>query len=62
MREVGKTNFPKDMDVEIAETGDGIYRIAGFDDTLGIRLCSLKRLQFPVVKIHKQIQPFHYML
>ena len=36
MREVGKINFPKDIDVEIAETGNGIYRIAGFDDTLGI--------------------------
>ncbi len=36
MREVGKSNFPKDIDVEIAETGNGIYRISGFDDTLGI--------------------------
>ena len=36
MREVGKGIFPKDIDVEIGGTGNGIYRIAGLDDTLGI--------------------------
>jgi flavorubredoxin len=36
MREISKSSIPKDIDVEIAEINDGIYRIAGFDNTFGI--------------------------
>lgn len=36
MREISKSSIPKDIEVEIAEINDGIYRIAGFDNTFGI--------------------------
>jgi len=36
MREISKISIPKDIEVEIAEIHDGIYRIAGFDNTFGI--------------------------
>ena len=37
MAEISKTQYsPKDIDVEISEIRDGIYRIAGFVDMYGI--------------------------
>jgi len=37
MREVSRTDYPiKDIDVDISEITDGIYRISGFSNTLGI--------------------------
>jgi hypothetical protein len=37
MAEISKTQFsPKDIDVEISEIRDGIYRIAGFVEMYGI--------------------------
>ena len=37
MREVDRTNYAiKDIDVNISEITDGIYRISGFSNTLGI--------------------------
>lgn len=36
MREIRKIDFSKYSEVEISEIGNGIYRIAGFDDALGI--------------------------
>ena len=37
MREVSKTDYAiKDIDVNISEITDGIYRISGFSNTLGI--------------------------
>ena len=37
MPETSRVQYsPKDVDVEISEIGDGIYRIAGFDNTFGI--------------------------
>jgi flavorubredoxin len=37
MPETSRAQYsPKDVDVEISEIGDGIYRIAGFDNTFGI--------------------------
>jgi flavorubredoxin len=37
MPEISRAHYsPKDVDVEILEIGDGIYRIAGFDNTFGI--------------------------
>jgi flavorubredoxin len=37
MREVGRTDYSiKDIDVDISEITDGIYRISGFSNTLGI--------------------------
>ena len=39
MPEISKTDYGgKDIDVEISETGDGIYRISGFNNTYGITL------------------------
>ena len=37
MREVSKTDYAiKDIDVDISEITDGIYRISGFSNTFGI--------------------------
>ena len=36
MREIGKNVFSEHGDIEISEIGNGIYRISGFDDALGI--------------------------
>jgi flavorubredoxin len=37
MREVNRTDYPiKDIDIDISEITDGIYRISGFSNTLGI--------------------------
>jgi flavorubredoxin len=37
MPEISKTQIsPKDIDVEISEIRDGIYRVTGFNDTFGI--------------------------
>lgn len=36
MPHVSRTQTPKDIDVEISEISDGIYRIAGFNDVFGI--------------------------
>lgn len=34
---ISRTDYiPKDIDVQISEIGDGMYRIAGFDSTFGI--------------------------
>jgi hypothetical protein len=39
MPEISRVQYsPKDVDVEISEIGDGIYRIAGFDNTYGITI------------------------
>jgi flavorubredoxin len=36
VNEIGKDPIPKNIDVDITEINDGMYRIAGFDPTLGI--------------------------
>jgi flavorubredoxin len=37
MPHVSRTDYsPKDIDVQISEISDGIYRIAGFNNTFGI--------------------------
>jgi hypothetical protein len=37
MREVSRTDYAiKDIDVNISEISDGIYRISGFSNTFGI--------------------------
>ena len=39
MREVSRTDYAiKDIDVNISEISDGIYRISGFSNTFGMTL------------------------